>query len=166
MTCDERKQKIRCPSLPYIQLVSALINRLPSVFWVKRCLMDEGGCSGILTFFYATESAHWTSNSEVKCPCNATERCLRELDLSTWLLLSQFIFCTTECAAEPFRHCCTADILQWRWLALIPASHNCCKTVRSGAHLNCYRSCYHSTMPVNFRQDSGYLGCHHFLYFA
>jgi len=55
----------------------------------------------------------------------------------------------------PCHHCFTVAILQWRWLTLVPASHNCCNTVRSGVHLNCYRSCYHSTMAVNFRQDSG-----------
>ena len=66
----------------------------------------------------------------------------------------------------PCRHCCTAAILQWRWLVFIPASQNCCNTVRSGVYLNCYRSCYHSTMTVKFCQDSGKHGRHHCLYFA
>jgi len=151
MNCDEWRKEICCRSLPCFQLVK----RLPSVFWVKRRLMDEGGCSGILTFFIQPSLLSGRPIRWQKYLFNVTERCLRELDLSTWLLLSQFIFCTIECVAELFRHCYTTAILLWRWLALIPASHNCCNAIRSAVHLNCYRSCYHSTMTVTFRQYSG-----------
>jgi hypothetical protein len=110
MTCDEWKQKICCRSLPCIQLVSALINRLPSVFWVKRSWWMRVGVQEFWPFFTQPSLPRGLPIQWQKCLCNVTERCVRELDLSTWLFcpnlfsapLSVLLSLSTTAILQPY----------------------------------------------------------------